>query len=400
MGIDQKESFTQLLVNGDWFKRNALLFPVIVIASYYIGRGLGDSLQLLYLISGLAALKSIDLRPHRKVICFALILWGVFLLAVFNPDFSLRSLKYWILYALSGMVLVFTVGLPVSYLKRSNFYYIGMVPVALLIGLIIEVSYFFFVVKEFHPAVQINGMILASLAPLIFLFRRDERAPSAVHIVTFYASTFIILVLADSRTELVMLLLGGLLMLAFFYKKITAFLVVTPLIFVFFTTVGYLLRYDSIVLGDQLFRLLNVLSSRRLEIWAEAFSSPPDNVFIGAGIKRSMELLPQLDFVKHLHNIFIEIWYETGALGLLAYTSLLFVLLSGIPRSYRLLEGFERKVFAVFLASGFAVMIAGLLDEGYLHPLIRYYMLFCFTVVYLLSSKVGLSGKLKKRCES
>ncbi|MCW8881737.1 MAG: hypothetical protein OQK92_05435, partial [Sedimenticola sp.] len=93
-----------------WFMRHALLLPVIVIASYFIGRGLGDSLQLLYLLCGLYSLRFLDLRPHRTPVYLLILLLVLFLVSVFYPDFSARSFKYWVLYALSGLVLIFTVG--------------------------------------------------------------------------------------------------------------------------------------------------------------------------------------------------------------------------------------------------------------------------------------------------
>ncbi|WP_428610684.1 O-antigen ligase family protein, partial [Sedimenticola sp.] len=167
-------------------------------------------------------------------------------------------------------------------------------------------------------------------------------------------------------------------------KNISVLFVVMPIVFVVaIVSDSYLFRPQGLDIGGDTFQWLDRLSSKRLTIWSTALSHPPDNILMGVGLHRSIEFLPQISYVKHLHNLFIEIWYETGLLGLLAYLLLLVLLFWGAPRAYRMFEGIDRRVYAVFFASGMAALIGGLLDKGYLHPLTRYYMLFCFSVLYL-----------------
>lgn len=373
-----------------WFMRHALILPVIVIASYFIGRGLGDSLQLLYLLCGLYSLRFLDLRPHRTPVYLLILLLVLFLVSVFYPDFSARSFKYWVLYALSGLVLIFTVGVSSLESREADNRVMVWISVSLLIGFASELGYFFFILKDFHPATQVNGMILATLAPLIFFHTNGGKKSVAAIYILFYVLSLMVLLVADSRTELLMLLLGGVIFSTFYIKKIHGLLFLIPLI-VIVTVVAdnYFFNCQLLNFDGDTFQWINLLSSKRIEIWAEALNHPPDNYLTGVGIRRSIEFLPQVGYVKHLHNLFLEIWYETGILGLLAYLALLFVLLSGLPCAYKMLEGFDRRVYSIFLASGLAAMIAGLLDKGYLHPLTRYYMLFCFVVLYLYHRRCG-----------
>ncbi len=368
----------------DWFKRYALLLPVIVMASYYIGRGLGDSLQLLYLLCGLYVLRGMNVSPHRRVVYLLVVLLALFLVSVIYPDFSARSLKHWVLYALSSLVLIFTVGTFSPSHHEPSYRWIAVVPVALLIGFSFELGYFFFYSENFNPAVQVNGMILAALSPLVFLITLPGKLSTVFFHILFYLLSFIALSLADSRTELLMLLLGGAFFVAIYTKNISVLFVIIPVVFVVAIVAdSYLFRPQGLDIGGDTFQWLDRLSSKRLTIWSTALSHPPDNILMGVGLHRSIEFLPQISYVKHLHNLFIEIWYETGLLGLLAYLLLLVLLFWGAPRAYRMFEGIDRRVYAVFFASGMAALIGGLLDKGYLHPLTRYYMLFCFSVLYL-----------------
>ena len=367
-----------------WFMRHALLLPVIVIASYYIGRGLGDSLQLLYLLCGIYALRSMDFGQHRTVLSLLGLMLAVFFISVVYPEFSIISLKYWVLYALSGLVLILTVGAYNPDRQSREYPLMAWVPVALLCGFAIEQGHLFFFVDDFHPASQINGMNLAVLVPLVLLFQWRGKYLAPVQYALFYLLSLICLLFADSRTELLMLLLGGAFFLAIDRKRLVLLFVLAPLVLLVTVVAnGYLFSAEKLHISGDTIHWLDQLSSRRLSIWSEALGHPPENYWTGVGMHRSMEFLPQLDYVKHLHNLFIEIWYETGFLGLLAYLSLIVVLLSGFFRAYRTLDGEARRIYAVFFASGMAALIAGVLDKGYLHPLTRYYMLFCFTVLYL-----------------
>ncbi|WP_260293609.1 O-antigen ligase family protein [Sedimenticola hydrogenitrophicus] len=390
MYSDLQGSIKQTSGIAGWFMRHALLLPVVVMASYHIGRGMGDSLQLLYLLCGLYALRNMHIGPHRRLVYLLVLLLGMMLLSALYPEFSARSLKYWVLYALSGLVLVFTVGASPPERQQPDYRLMAWIPIALLAGFTIKLGYLFFFAKSFDPATQINGMILAALSPLVFLVGRPEKYARVTIYALFYLTALLALSAADSRTELLMLLSGGAFFVAMYTRRLTALFIIIPFVLVVAIAAdSYLFRSQGLTFSGDTFQWLDTLSSKRLSIWVGALSHPPENYLTGVGMHRSIEFLPELDYVKHLHNLFIEIWFETGLLGLLAYLALVSLLLSGLPRAYRMLQGMDRRVYAVFFASGMAALIGGLLDKGYLHPLTRYYMLFCFTVLYLYHRRCG-----------
>ncbi len=381
---DQLVSLSPVSGFSGWFMRYILLLPVVVMASYYIGRGMGDCLQLLYIVGGLYSLRNMDFSEHKTVLWLFGVLLLLFSISVFYPDFSLRSLKYWALCALSGLVIVFTVGTASKNTDKINYYLLAWVPVALLFGLAVELGYFYFWLAEFHPATQVNGMVLAALAPLVLLSTKEPRKLQWLLHLLFFVAAALLLILADSRTEILMLIVSYGLFFTLYYRKIFALILILPSA-ILVTVVADSYLYDATILtfsGDW-YHWLDRLSSTRLSIWSEALSHPPDHYFIGVGPSRAMEFLNGVNYVKHLHNLLVEIWFETGVLGLIAYLSLLYALLSGMPLAYRSLAGVERWVYSVFLAAGAAAFIGAMLDKGYLHPLTRYYMLFCFTVLYL-----------------
>jgi O-antigen ligase len=329
---------------------------------------------------------------HRKVISLLVLALAMFLISVFYPELSARGFKYWTLYALSGLVLVFTVGTADSQRQAADYRLIAWVPLFLILELTLEFGHAVLLAESFNPATQINGMLLAALAPLIFLFQWRGENLKPGHYMVFYLLALMGLLFADSRTELLMLLLGVMLYWVFYTQRLRVLFVLVPLVLVAAVLAeSYLFGAGELAINGDMYHWLDQLSSRRLAVWSEALSHPVENYLTGAGMHRSMEFLPQLDYVKHLHNLFIEIWYETGLLGLMAYLALVFALLSGFPAAYRRLSGLDRRVYAVFLGSGMAALIAGLLDKGYLHPLTRYYMLFCFTVLYLYHRRLAAS---------
>ncbi len=384
MEPEQQGSVSQINGFAAWFARYALLFPIVVMASYYIGRGMGDSLQLIYVLSGLCSLRYMNFGEHKRILWVLVILLFFFSLSTFYPDFSVRSFKYWLLYALSGLVMVFTVGAVSNGVYLAGYRVMAFVPVALLIGLAIELSYFYFWAAEFYPAGQVNGMVLAALAPLVLLFTIDSKNSHWYLYLIFFSSAGVLLVVADSRTEVLMLIVSSGLFFALYYKKLFALITIAPLALITVVVAdSYLSEEPIFAFTGNLYHWIDQISSSRLSIWVEALSHPPDNYLIGVGPHRSMEFLSTITYVKHLHNLFIEIWFEMGLFGLIAYLLLLYVLLSGVSLAYRSLEGTDRRVYAVFLASGVAAFIGAMLDKSYLHPLTRYYMLFCFTVLYL-----------------
>lgn len=384
MRLELRDNFSGCAVFRNWFIRYALLLPVVVMAGYFVGRGLGNFLQLLYVIGGLCTVKIMNFRPHKDVIYVFVLLLSIFLISVIYPDFSAKSLKYWILYALSGLVLLFTVGAYGKAVELIDFRSMAWVPVVLLVGLSVELGYFYLFAENFQPAVQVNGMILAALAPLFFFSVSSRKLFSYLFPGLFFSIALLLLVAADSRTEVLMLIVGGALFFTFKQKKISIFLGFIPLMLILPLVMDslFFIGNDSLDVKD-IYSWLDQLSSKRISIWYEALSHAPNNYMIGVGMNRSMEFLGQLDFVKHLHNLFIEIWYETGVLGLSAYFLLLLLLLRGVPNAYRKLQGMERRTYSIFLASGCAALVGAMLDKGYYHPLTRYYMLFCFTVLYL-----------------
>ncbi len=377
----------------EWFMRYALLFPVIVMAGYQLGRGMGNSLHLLYLLAGLFALKGMLFNVHKRVLGALLLMFVCFLAASLYPDLSAQSLKYWLLYTLSGCVLVYTVGSFEAIDFRACYRVMAWVPVFLLVYMAVELAYFFLFSEHFVPAVQVSGMQLAALSPLILLYKSSSQISSYRFYGLFFILALLVLILADSRTEPLMLVLGFGCFVGVYRKSlgIWLFIILFALISIIVLD-AQMFNPRALIADGSTYEWLDRLSSYRLLIWNEAFSHPPESLMFGAGIQRSMEQLTHIDFVKHLHNLFIEIWYETGFIGLASYLLLLGLLLSGAFHAYKDLVGDARWVYAVFVATTLATLVGGMLDKGYFHPLSRFYLLFCLTVLYLFHRKVAVEA--------
>ena len=81
--------------------------------------------------------------------------------------------------------------------------------------------------------------------------------------------------------------------------------------------------------------------------------------------------------VKHLHNFLLEVWYETGLLGLSLLMALISVVLIRLARVWRRLSVRDRQRAGVWLAAASALMTAGLLSFSYTSRQLACYLFLC-----------------------
>ncbi len=108
--------------------------------------------------------------------------------------------------------------------------------------------------------------------------------------------------------------------------------------------------------------LLRVVAEDRLPVWTGAFDLATDYAFTGIGPANfampyaSYVILSHVPYLSHAHNLYLDVWLEGGALGLVA---LLIVLVTVIRQSSRL--GTWR---AAAFACTAVVAVHGLLDDA------------------------------------
>jgi len=133
--------------------------------------------------------------------------------------------------------------------------------------------------------------------------------------------------------------------------------------------------------GDSVwFQTLDTFSSGRMRLWRGAVEHPPANPWIGVGLRNvenHREVFGALT-VQHLHNIFLDVWYDTGLLGLAALLGLLGYLCARALAGLRSgLLGDEARWFATLAAT----LVTLLLNHSYTSIVFAPLLLFVCSVL-------------------
>lgn len=139
----------------------------------------------------------------------------------------------------------------------------------------------------------------------------------------------------------------------------------------------------------------------RLQRFTSAFQLGMDHPILGVGYGRGRlkeALRPYLKGtiledspVLHTHNVYVELFAETGLVGLLAYLWLLGHTLLRLRRAARRREGSERRLGFALSASWIAAIVTGLGDIPFYHHETR---IFFFTLLALAHmDAAGVDGE-------
>lgn len=358
----------------------ALLFPAIVLASFTLGRAWGNLSLFVMLGYVLYLLGRVRIVWPRR-----LWPWPAFM-AVFAATTLVHSLdlvhglEYWLRLslALAGALIA-------GFAARSEDMVAGPAARALtgllaaaLAAYILRAVYFASS-GDFRPAFQLNGLHLAALVPLGLIALRRRPVLMAALVVLGLGA----LLAGNSRTELWMLLAGLAAMALFQVRQLVWLPVALSLAFLVAIAYGLGVREGSG--GDPVSVLawLDTLSSNRWSLWRLAFDHPPANVWLGVGCGQSshyflMHQFPMLSF----HNVWLEIWYDSGWVGL----GLLLLGLARLPTGflvrYRGLTGQERWAYAAWFGAAVAAACATLVDRGYMTALFNVFLVHCLVVLH------------------
>jgi O-antigen ligase len=118
---------------------------------------------------------------------------------------------------------------------------------------------------------------------------------------------------------------------------------------------------------------LDAFTAGRTALWRQALANPPEQPWLGVGIGNGEYAEAVLRFtlgghthqVRHLHNFLLEVWYETGRLGLGLLIALLGMITLRLTRSWRRLPAHDRQSAGVWLAAASALLAAGLFSFSY-----------------------------------
>lgn len=359
-----------------------LLTPAVVPFCYQIGRGLGNISLVLTLLALLAM--AVRFRASAASIRWrgAGLLWLVLLASGgLSAAWSIAPAEAgsdWFRYALTGSVFFLVVVL----MRRFAFDRIdGLMQ---LIGWVGLISFLWLLghtaltygTPGFQPQNHIRGLVPAYLAPFVlYLIAQRATVMLRTGLMLAYGSLLAwLLVQANSLTEvlafaaavltLVLLRLGSWRMRLGLAVALLAGFVALILAF---DPVGRVIAEQESSEAPQStdwVALADKLSSQRTLIWRQALAVPPPNPWLGVGAGNVWQYPPvrmgDKGAVKHLHNLFVDMWYEIGLLGLglfLAYAAVQFV--GGGQRER------DPEIRVTLLASMAAILTAGMLEQHF-----------------------------------
>ncbi len=135
-----------------------------------------------------------------------------------------------------------------------------------------------------------------------------------------------------------------------------------------------------------LYTVMNGFTSYRWELWDNALTHAPDWNLIGCGmgnIRYNEEILTFASGTKvaHLHNFVLDLWYETGWLGLLSFLTFIGAILYTTASRFAAMP-FEKRVIVGTAAAGAgAILVAGLFSFSYNSRQFGVYLMLCLTLL-------------------
>lgn len=385
-------SITDVLGGGHNFLYFLLLAPAFIVFFYQHARGLGNTAYVLYWMTAVVLLvrqRNFDFPVAASILFVVLLAWGT-LSAALSID-SLSAYRRWAQYALLGSSYFITWRLvrliPEFSLERAlnMLGVVGLLSFALYAGryLILSGS------SDFRPETQVQGLVPAYLSPFtLYLLRQALPGKRGVLFsLAYLISLALLLIFSNSLTE-VLTLAAALGVMAFFVVTNKRMLVLSlggvALLFtaliLLFDPAGTVLSQSQGSQGNW-FAVLNELSSYRTFIWHKALTIPPPNQWLGVG-PGNVSLYPPVVIdgggkVGHLHNLFLDCWYEIGLVGLVVYLSFYGAQIHAMRSGAANLSSLQRGV--MYAAVG-GIFVASMLEQSHRSHHVALFVPFLFSL--------------------
>ncbi len=375
------------------------LTPAVLPSFELIGRGPFNTVTALYIAWGLFALPLDKLPGNRFVKILFVVLIFSFGLGVLGAHDPLRGLKAWGKY--SFLCLTFFYTLAALQQRSENFQRLCFVlaTVGLLVPLILVLKTALLTGGEtFVPRHQLLERNMPFLLPFVCwaVLQRDRFAYAVPVWITVFFSYFLIIVFSAGRSALVGFLVASLILLSVKLRK--KIVVVAPaillLVFVVAATSGTSF-FRGVGPGATKAEILNQLTSGRIQLWQQAIEHFPENPWLGVGMGNvryvdsviTISSLKGSDVkVRHLHNFLLDVWYETGFIGLTVLSLFMaYILLSGLCYFFRS-DGNNRLSCTVLLAAVGAILSAALFSFSYTSPQLTVYLFMLLGAIHFLIS--------------
>ena len=341
------------------------LFPVANIG----GRGLFNTLFFGYILWALLALSHLrrkDLIEGGKHLAM---LGCAYAPSIFIAEDAARAIKIW-----ATVLLYMSTGAITYAVLRDDPKKITPLLRALAIGALAALTACYLDLfktaltsENLVPRLDLRTVDLVIFAPFLvgYSISTPHTARTLTKALAAYALTAGMVIFADERTTLVSFLAASV-TLCLLVTRISALRVLASGLALL--ALALVLNGDALLrgleLGDDLFQRLDQFSSGRLTLWHQAIQHPPANPWFGVGMGNTQGYHEVVSIgsleghtVRHLHNLWLDAWYETGLVGV---GTLALVLIMSLVRSieaWRTLPQTQRLQAGLLLSATCAVLV-------------------------------------------
>lgn len=379
------------------FCRHVWLTPALLVLAGFAGRGVFNTLFYLYALWGLIVLAA-SLRDVARVDGRLLTLHGLlltaFLLALPWAADTGGGVKAWgtfLFYSLSGPLTLLALrenGGDVTRLARLLGLLAGVFVVTLYLHLAHVSS-----LPDYTPTLHLKEDNLPFVFPFLALWlwwRLPQRwrvwgiAAAALAVLAY-------LLAAKGRAALLGWLVATLAtaLLGWRLPWRGALVGLLALILLALLFSGEALLQGAL---DQegLWARLDAFTSLRTQLWRQALTHPPENLWIGVGIGNAQHVAEVMTIgdgarMRGLHNFLFDVWYETGLLGLTALCALIGYVYLRVYRAWSTMPAERRALTGTFTAASLGVLATALLSFSYTSRYFAPHLFLCLGVLVYLS---------------
>lgn len=368
------------------------LLPLLTPAAQVGGRALINVLLLIYLLWALLAVPGTRVRMERP----ALLLFAAVLLAYLfgiPGAVDMRSAFHeWVKFALHMLSFFFTLAV-LAQRPEALQRLVAALGVAglILLAALLAVLPFQLQRPDFLPTAHMVEDNLPFLLPFALYYLAVTRARRGLGLMLLgVVLTYV--ALSQGRAALAGLLAAMLVYGVFVLRwRLGRVLAVAAVL----TAVAVGVSYDSFFRqagSADWIAWLDRFTSLRSQVWRQALAHPPSNILLGVGMGNvgayaEVVTVGQGHVLGHLHNFILDVWYETGLLGL---AGLLAFITVPAARGWRIARaGGERGAWAgLLLAAVTALLVAGLLSFSYTSRQFALYLPMLLAALWHLSARI------------
>lgn len=143
--------------------------------------------------------------------------------------------------------------------------------------------------------------------------------------------------------------------------------------------------------SEALFAGLDATSSLRLSLWRQALTHPPADLLFGVGmgnVQHASAVVLEHQSVRHLHNIWLDAWFDTGFVGLLGLLAMLTGFFALTARAWPALSVAQRRLAGLLLSAALAVLAQSQFSISYAS---REFGMYALTSLAVLMHVIGQS---------